>query len=176
LQRSRVQQDSAPQRLHPQRPLLTRRTYKVLPIPANSPGIRSTHMMESDMLPVRHVDLPGSGSLCPFCLHEVLESNKTWGYHHSYDALRISKDNCMVCNRLYEDVSSCFNPTPPSSQITHRWALRRMPRTREMDETVSLIFRAIIDETAREITPMMRQFFLIPDRGVFTHTKVVSNS
>jgi hypothetical protein len=103
--------------------------------------------------------------LCSFCLHEVLESNKSWGYHQIYDSLQKSKDNGVVCIRLDEDVSDGYKELPDSSKITHRWTLRKTPRTRELDESISLIFRAIIDEPSSENTIPMRQFFFMPDKG-----------
>lgn len=113
--------------------------------------------------------------ICDFCRSTVLESGKTWGYHHEdpaqFDAS--VEAGCVFCTRLAErlgeepdkrpDVKTSEKPseTPSGSPSTvapwfdqvgdtkslYRWNMRPAARIRETKSYVSITFRPVTGRT-----------------------------
>ncbi|KAI5928600.1 heterokaryon incompatibility protein-domain-containing protein [Camillea tinctor] len=97
--------------------------------------------------------------ICDFCRITVLESGKTWGFHHSDSAaLQISaRQGCVFCVKLH--------PHGPKAAINEQakpwywWSVRRSAKIREIQQHVVITFRPVDSGSALpDVT-----FYLLPE-------------
>lgn len=109
-------------------------------------------------------------SICEFCRQNVLESKKTWDYHHiSIGALHDPADpTCIFCTRLAALVKAAQLGPHKETKARYRWSLREAPQIRETESHAFITFRPIPDEKGQEedtqLLPEVR-FDVFPQDG-----------
>lgn len=109
-------------------------------------------------------------SICEFCRHNVLESKKTWDYHHvNPGALHDPADStCVFCTRLAALVKAAQPGHHKENKARYRWTLREAPQIREIKSHASITFRPAPDEQGQEegtqLLPEVR-FDVFPEDG-----------
>ncbi|KAK2028283.1 hypothetical protein LX32DRAFT_407034 [Colletotrichum zoysiae] len=82
-------------------------------------------------------------SVCGFCRRTVLESNKTWGYHHvnaaEFDAA--AKSGCVFCRNLAASVVN-LNDSDDADAF-YCWSMRETAQIRETKSNISITFRPV---------------------------------
>ena len=105
--------------------------------------------------------------ICSFCRDSVLESGKTWDFHHrSVDQFRVSlRESCLFCTTLAQDLQDpdLWFGRVQKNEGVYRWTLRKAPRIRESHDSIALTFRAVSEEAGRELPD--RAFHLLPEEG-----------
>ncbi|KAL0934507.1 heterokaryon incompatibility protein [Colletotrichum truncatum] len=86
--------------------------------------------------------------ICQFCRRNVLESQKTWDYHHvNMAALKVSAESgCVFCKRLAPFVKTVHGGIQKETKALYRWTMREVPHIRETKSNVSITFRPVPDE------------------------------
>ena len=113
--------------------------------------------------------------VCGFCREQVLEKNRIWGYHQSFEGLRESAEaDCVLCKRLFDDAKERSAAVKGRKTTLHRWTIRRPGRIRESREYVVLTFRPFEEKLERgeseqkgalEVSLPVRTFYLVPEEG-----------
>ncbi|KAK2015912.1 HET-domain-containing protein [Colletotrichum eremochloae] len=82
-------------------------------------------------------------TICDFCRRTVLESNKTWGYHHvnatEFDAA--AKSGCVFCRKLSASVGVLDDIDDTTA--FYRWSIRETAQIRETKSYISITFRPV---------------------------------
>jgi hypothetical protein len=101
--------------------------------------------------------------ICSFCVETILESGKTWDFHHSsLESLRDSLDKkCPICVRLAADEDD--QPAADTFPV-YRWTIRQAANAREIQEVVILTFRPINNASAGT----NHAFYLVSSDGMST--------
>ncbi|GKT76465.1 heterokaryon incompatibility protein [Colletotrichum tofieldiae] len=99
--------------------------------------------------------------ICDFCQQNVLESDNSWGYHHT-DAVKFknaAESGCVFCRKLLASIGTIdynggFKPV-------YRWSIRETTQIRESRSYVSVTFRPVFSQghKAKESKMLPEIFF-----------------
>jgi hypothetical protein len=112
---------------------------------------------------------------CISCTTKILHSTKRRGDFHSYETLKASPPECLMCTRLREDLEEYDRRRLIDlTTVSHRWTLRHMTKVRETAEVVVVTLRATKgflkpakDDPHAIVYPPTRIFYLMPEEGQY---------